>query len=348
MSGILISATASLIMTAASLVGLIGLAYVQINQLYVPNTEDLYKPMPEADLIVYVVIFMIIFLVSWLSSREIDRSLARARKSESALRSERNSLERKVRERTQQLEKTQVEKSLELYRFAEFGRLSSTLLHDIVNPLTAASLDLEQLEKHQQSRVVGQIRDSINYMEQYIQSARRQLRSQSEIRRFDTSIEIKRVNAFLASKARTERVKVKCNLADGADLYGDSTKFSQIVANLIGNAIDAYSNVKSQSKRVVTVTTQIDEDNLVVSVTDYGEGIPTKEISRIFDPFFTTKASERGTGIGLTIVKKIIKEDFRGVISVTSSKNVGTSFIVTLPINSSLLSQNNSAHNQRS
>ncbi len=332
MSGILISARASLVMTLIVLVSLSILAYIQINGLTDPYADELNEPFKTDDLLVYIVIFAIIFSVSWLSNREIETSLKRARKSEKELRVERNSLEEKVKERTQALEKAQVEKTLELYRFAEFGRISSTLLHELVNPLTAVSLDLEQLETKQKSRLVGQIREGINHMEQYVQSARQQLRSQSEVKLFDTRTEIKRVFSFLTPKAKASQVKLTSSLAGNIELYGDNSKFSQIIANLVGNAIDAYKDSQPQTERIVVTRSLIKDNSLIISVTDHGVGISGKELVHIFEPFFTTKSSDRGTGIGLTITKRIVEEDFKGTIAVHSSKNIGTVFSIDLPI----------------
>ncbi|HZH60426.1 MAG TPA: ATP-binding protein, partial [Metabacillus sp.] len=74
---------------------------------------------------------------------------------------------------------------------------------------------------------------------------------------------------------------------------------------------------------------QKDEDNLLVSITDRGSGIPEDKIKRLGQPFYTTK--ERGTGLGLMVSYKII-EEHRGQVDVESEEGKGTTFHITLPI----------------
>jgi signal transduction histidine kinase len=97
------------------------------------------------DTVVVVIILCVIAVVTWLSNREIDRSLRRARKSEALLKQERDMLEITVEKRTSELKESQVEKLTQLYRFAEFGRLSAGIFHDLINPLTAISLNIQKV-----------------------------------------------------------------------------------------------------------------------------------------------------------------------------------------------------------
>lgn len=332
MASILISVRAALVMFSLVVMALATISYVQIVGITKPDINEHYDPLNVANVAIFLVLFGIVLLVSALSNIEIERSLKRARQSEKELRKERNSLEIKVAKRTKELERAQVEKTLELYRFAEFGRLSSTILHDIADPLTAVSLNLEQIGGRKKTKVFNQVRDGIDHLEQYVHSARRQLRQESEDKVFDSRPEIKRVYDLLLPKARNEHVVLNLQLEKDALLYGDSLKFNQIIANLTANAIDAYNDDEGKRSKVIKIRSQTIGKRLVITIKDCGIGIDKNEINRIFEPFFTTKASQRGTGIGLTIVKQIITEDFKGRIKVTSSKNRGTTFTVTLAL----------------
>lgn len=283
------------------------------------------------DVVVYGVTFSIVALVSWLSNKQIHQSLQRARLSEKALRLERNLLERRVKERTKELEKAQVEKLEELNRFAEFGRISSTLLHELANPLTAASLNLELMKNKRTSAIYDQLYESISFMEEYVSNARRQLRRQSEIGEFGVRQEIERVVGFLQPKARAMAVEIKLDAKDGLVLTGDSVKFDQIVSNLLANAIDAYEPLLATEKRPVRVRVRQEAQQIVIKVSDHGVGISKKALQHVFDPFYSTKNGDRGTGLGLTITKRAIEEDFGGVITVVSNKEKGTEFTLRLP-----------------
>jgi signal transduction histidine kinase len=79
----------------------------------------------------------------------------------------------------------------------------------------------------------------------------------------------------------------------------------------------------------LTIRTEQKDNEAVLSVIDTGTGIPGEILSKIFEPYFTTK--ERGSGLGLTMVFKIVREH-RGEITVSSTEGKGTCFTITLPI----------------
>jgi signal transduction histidine kinase len=95
--------------------------------------------------------------------------------------------------------------------------------------------------------------------------------------------------------------------------------------NLIDNAADA-----SPANGAIEIATWNDGDNLAVSVTDHGSGIPPEVLPRIFEPFFTTKPQGSGTGLGLEIVHRIVTHKLGGAIDV-QSKPGETRFIIKLP-----------------
>lgn len=111
----------------------------------------------------------------------------------------------------------------------------------------------------------------------------------------------------------------------------DATKITQLLSNLISNAIKfSYESDK------VFVRLSIKDNNVLIVVEDEGQGIPEKEIDKLFKPFTQTSiqsiGGEKSTGLGLTIVNEIVK-NLNGTISATSKLGVGTKFIVSFPIN---------------
>lgn len=330
MAGILVSVRAAWIMFTLIAVALSGISYVQIHHITHPEVTDIFSPLRAVNVVLYLIFFLVILVISWLYNRDIESSLRRAHASERALKRERNSLEVKVRQRTCQLEQAHVENMLDLHRFAEFGRLSATMLHDLANPLTSVSLELEQLELKGYSAAIKRARAGITHMEEYVVAARRQLNSQSEETVFDTEDEITKVLAFLTPKAQNSQLRITSKLVSGARLLGDSIRFDQIVANLVANAIDA-SVLTSGKRAAIEVTTTATPTTVTLRVKDRGIGIPADELKKIFEPFYTTKQSERGTGIGLYITKHTVEGAFHGTIRVTSTSHAGTVFTVELP-----------------
>lgn len=108
-------------------------------------------------------------------------------------------------------------------------------------------------------------------------------------------------------------------------IMGYPDELNQVWTNLIHNALQAMNN-----KGTLTIDAFPQENQVLVRITDTGEGIPSEILPRIFEPFFTTKSTGEGSGLGLDIVQKIIKKH-EGKIEVESISGK-TSFTVLLPI----------------
>lgn len=330
-SGILLGAAWAAVLTFISTVVMALLATWQEGGVIATRTEWHHVNPNATDAIVFAITFGAIAMVSWLSHHQTMNSLHRARIGERTLRIERNSLERKVKERTHDLERSQLEQMIQLQRFAEFGRVSSGLVHDIMNPLAAASLNLDQLRKSEQA---NQVRQSLLHIERYVDAMGKQLRASSSMRRFDVAEEIGMVMQILEYRRRQKQVDVDIEVGTGMELYGDPVTFSQVVANLVANAIDAYDEASSEVpyRVVVRVTKAPGGKKLVMTVQDWGVGIAPSRIGKIFEPFYSTKANSRGIGIGLSVAKTTIERDFGGSLSVLSSPRLGTRFVVEIPL----------------
>ncbi|NWF72928.1 MAG: HAMP domain-containing protein, partial [Nitrospirae bacterium] len=100
----------------------------------------------------------------------------------------------------------------------------------------------------------------------------------------------------------------------------------QAFTNLLMNAIQAMKGRGS-----LRLSTSLTDTSVVTTIEDSGPGIPKQHLSKIFDPFFTTKEQGEGSGLGLTVARRIIKK-FGGDIRIESQEGRGTSCIVTLPL----------------
>lgn len=105
----------------------------------------------------------------------------------------------------------------------------------------------------------------------------------------------------------------------------------QIVVNA-GQAI--ADSARPEERGVITVSTAVDGDAVVISISDTGAGIPEEYQGRIFDPFFTTRAVGSGEGTGLAAVWAIVTRDHGGQVSFTTELGEGTTFVIRLPIGS--------------
>ena len=124
--------------------------------------------------------------------------------------------------------------------------------------------------------------------------------------------------------------RVELDLQGGVRVSGSRTQLSQIVVNLLVNAVHAVSKLPL-ARAVIGVRVSGDERFVALEVADSGPGVPEPDRERIFDPFFTTKPGV-GTGLGLAISRKIAL-DLGGALDVGRDANLGgASFRLTLPL----------------
>lgn len=338
-AGVLFTARSALLLMIGIVVLICTITLLQLQgvthpQLYWQNNAPSF-----GDIIGYVFIVIVAGIVAWLSNRETDRSLKRARASEAALQQERDRLEEKVIQRTQELEDLQLQRLLEIQPFAEFGRIGANLVHEIANPLTAASLHVQELNKSEASKPLLQVQRNLVQLERYLLAARKQIKRQSDLREFNIGVEVRQVVRLLTNRSRKAGVSVQVAKIPSMKVYGDTVKFSQVIANLLANAIDAAELAADEDKRVAIVVTQA-KQRAVIAITDFGKGIPADTIEHLFKPFYTTKSSERGgLGIGLALVKQYVTHDFKGSIAVSSDTINGTTFTVHIPVSNTVRTQ---------
>jgi signal transduction histidine kinase len=223
--------------------------------------------------------------------------------------------------------------SEDLHRFAEMGRLSASLLHEISSPLTVALLHLDQVGD-QTSQSVKHIRRNLNRLTRYVNAARGQLKDKGDIKPFSLNSQISDVKRLVLPAARVSYVKLKFSKLPRLKLNGDPLQFQQILVNLIVNSIEAYPKANSLSKtRLVLVEFEQGVSEIMIKVQDNGSGIAESELARVFEPFYTTKTrSGHGLGLGLVIVKSYVENSFNGNISLNSTEREGTCFTIKLPL----------------
>ncbi|HBA36597.1 TPA: hypothetical protein DCZ15_01850 [Candidatus Falkowbacteria bacterium] len=354
LSGVLIGSNLVLISTAAINLFLIILTRWQTDGTVVVNGYWRKEPHELGDAIAYTILFLIIAIIAWLFSRGIEKALKRARQSEADLRQERDSLEIKVIEKTKELRQAETEKIGQLYHLAEFGRLSSGIFHDLINPLTAISLNLEQIKDQGKNEILGaksylsQAILATHKMEDLIASIKKQIQRESQTSSFSANEEIHQIIQILAYKARRAAVKIIFRPKTEVQLYGEAVKFGQVITNLLANAIEASEIGDRRAKQCteqqewptdkeVEIKLEPTADQVFITISDQGHGISPENVAKIFEPFFSTKNNftnnnAGGLGLGLSSSKNIIEKCFAGEITVDSHPGDGTKFIISLPL----------------
>jgi len=251
----------------------------------------------------------------------------------------------------------EADKISQLYRLAEFGRISSGIFHDLVNPLTAVSLNLEQVKKSEitnspdsSAEKLGEAKDCLSQaiaaakkMEDLIVCIKRSIKQENTCSLFSLSEEIRSIIKILDYKARQTGVVIRFSPQSDICCHGDSVKFGQIMTNLISNAIEACESankqledigqldVKEKTERIVLVFLRRCGQTAIIEVRDNGNGFLPENSLKIFQPFFSTKQG-RGLGLGLSSTKNIVEHNFGGEIKASCRLGQETIFTVTLPL----------------
>jgi len=211
-------------------------------------------------------------------------------------------------------------------------QLSSTLAHEIRNPIAAAKSLVQQMGEDPTSV------ENVEYAKVAIDELDRVEKRISHLLRFAKEEEYLFEHVNLASvvdasltqlraKLDAARVRVVRHYIGGPTINADKDKLKQVFTNMLDNAIDALGGVAED--RRVELFIENGGRRATVRVRDNGAGIPPEKVERIFNPFFTTK--ETGTGLGMAISKKIV-EAHEGSVDVVSEPGRGTEFAVTLPL----------------
>ncbi len=226
---------------------------------------------------------------------------------------------------------------------AELVRQPSVIAHEVANPLTAALAGLEWCFRRVRETAAldpafraGMLEDLAGVgegMEQAIAFLRSiQDRARGGLarwERFDAAQVVRSCVALERPLARKRGITLEGSIVvSGLFLQGDPNALYQILTNLIRNAVAA----SQRGKTPVVVTFAQAGDALRLAVQDRGVGIAAEHRDRIFEPGFTTQAFGSGSGTGLTVVREITQEMFKGQVDVQSALGQGTTFTVTLPI----------------
>jgi len=140
---------------------------------------------------------------------------------------------------------------------------------------------------------------------------------------------VQEVIALVSSDVLRSKIELRAELAaDLPPVVGDRIQLQQVILNLILNARDAMSEVRTQPRELLITTLKNKSGDVVVAVRDSGKGLDAKDAERIFDPFFTTKSE--GLGLGLSISRRII-EAHGGTLWAKPNEGKGATIQFILP-----------------
>jgi signal transduction histidine kinase len=158
-------------------------------------------------------------------------------------------------------------------------------------------------------------------------------KSEFEAQLIDINETVRDVFQFLSVQALIRNVRLETDLSPMLFcVWADRIQLEQVILNLAMNAMDATEHQPRERRRIIGRTESGKGKSVIVSVVDFGQGIPSEGLLRVFDPFFTTKA--QGMGVGLSIARTIV-EAHGGHIWAEQGPGSGAVFRVSLPLASS-------------
>lgn len=248
-------------------------------------------------------------------------------------------------------------------KMASLGRLATGIAHEIKNPLNFinnfAQLSSELIEELVEASKNGNevdtaallrdLRMNSEKIEEHGKRADAIVRSMMQhARGGSSSFEYLEINemvsrytdiAYHGKRAQNPdfRATIRKELQPGLELVkGIEQEIGQVLLNLVGNSLDAVWEKKTvlgdAFEPEVHISTSQKGDFVEIMVSDNGPGIPLQNRERIFEPFFTTKPTGEGTGLGLSLSYTIITEGHDGTLQLLGDREIGATFLITLPV----------------
>ena len=259
----------------------------------------------------------------------IERAFERIRLAKT-IRNYTEELEKRVQERTRELEDAQAQ-LIRSEKLAAIGELAAHVAHEIKSPLMSigglARLVQKKAHKVEKTRAMAAI------IQKEVERLERILGNLLELGQ-DRPLKYKSLVPhkllkdtihLLSTKLEETAITVQWDLSpDLPRIPADEDRLKQVLLNLCNNAIQAMPKGGR-----LTLRTRTTPDWVTLEVVDTGEGIPPDRLNRVFTPFFTTR--KEGNGLGLAICEKLVR-DHGGRIQVESTPGQGTAFRIELPL----------------
>ncbi len=227
------------------------------------------------------------------------------------------------------------QQTIESERLNALTLLAAGVAHEIGNPLNSLNIHLQLIEREARKldgakgaelqESVEVARAEINRLDSIITQFLRAIRpTRPQLRPENINTIVEEAVRFFALEIKDRDIVVEQELRSDLPLLElDRDQMKQAFYNVIKNSFEAM-----KSRGILRIRTDLDESHVIVRFTDTGGGISAENLSRVFEPYFTTKTS--GTGLGLLIVRRIVREH-GGELSIESSESKGLTLTIRLP-----------------
>jgi len=235
------------------------------------------------------------------------------------------------------------EQLMQMEKMTLMGRLAAGIAHEIRNPLSAISLNLQFLLQKLESQaglreIIQDALEGASRVETVMENTLKLARvSPSELRETHVNDLVRTVAGFLRISAQQKKVILNTEFGDHLpSVFADEKQVQQVIINVVQNAVDASPSrgtvtIATESLPELELTAMAETPCVVISVRDHGAGIPQEQRKRLFEQFHTTKAG--GTGLGLALSKQIM-DTHNGMIRIDPAPGGGTIARIVFPIHS--------------
>ena len=245
---------------------------------------------------------------------------------------------------------------IERERLASLGQLIGGIAHNLKTPIMSiagASQGLRDLvdeydasignpivnndDYHEIARDMREWLDKINSYTEYMSDVITVVKGQTSTLANETEVNFtiselfKRVNILMKHELKNAftYLNISMQIDENTTISGNINSLVQVINNMIDNSINAYGGKHGEA---IDLIASQEENKLIISVKDYGEGMTENIKKKLFKEMVTTKG-KNGTGLGLYMSYSTIKANFNGDITVESEKGKGTTFNIIIPIN---------------
>ena len=221
-------------------------------------------------------------------------------------------------------------------RLSSLGLLAAGVAHEVNTPLTGISSYAQMLiadtpEDHPQRRMLEKMEHQTFRASQIVNDLLAFARHRGEpMRPLELSGVIAECVETASHRAKDAGVEMRVEDTPGCKVLGHEGELTQVVTNLIGNAIDAMDRQDPSAPRRLVIGLEKVDSDIELRVADSGPGIPADRVRRIFEPFFSSKLGSGGTGLGLAICQNIVRRH-GGTIEAINQPERGCAFVVRLP-----------------
>ncbi len=223
-------------------------------------------------------------------------------------------------------------------RLASVGKLASGIAHELGAPLNVIDARAEQLLGRPNLADEKQIKNLTIIRSQCARITHIVRQLLNLARPYDLQLEEIRIGDLIRSALEgfeaSETIKIDFEAKNGLTILGDGDFLRQVFFNIFHNAVHAMS-AGGELKIEISKTARENKNFVVVEISDTGTGIAPDNLERIFEPFYTTKAIGEGTGLGLSVSRRIV-EEHGGIIEASNNAANGASFTIYLPTNEEL------------